>query len=199
MTSSITTEELNRLKEIERKQKERYKKQNEHTNKLYDRISFTVPKGKKKEIESAAEELGITVNKFVSEIILKSVVDNDILKSIFNNNIYELCTDQAAQEPQISPKLSEDDNSCIEQETSENEANSEVERLAGIQALIDAKRAEEKAQEEKIQKMREERKEQQAEEFREMMRKRRSGEPSEEDQEKEQIRQDTIARAMCEL
>ena len=85
MGKKVTLEELQRLQEIERKQKERYRKQNEHTNKLYDRISFTIPKGRKEDIERVAKENGITLNKFVSEIVLGILNDSDIIKGIFNN------------------------------------------------------------------------------------------------------------------
>jgi len=87
MNNNISEKELKRLKEIERKQKERYKTQNEYANNRYDRLSFTVPKGKKIKIETVAKNLGMTVNKFISEVILKIVVNNDILEMIFNNNI----------------------------------------------------------------------------------------------------------------
>lgn len=86
MANNATAEELRRLQEIERKQKERYKKQNEHTNKLYDRISFTVPKGRKKEIEAVAGANNVTLNKFVSEIVLGILNNNDVITSILNNN-----------------------------------------------------------------------------------------------------------------
>lgn len=173
------------------KYKARIKRQNNAIKENYDRVSATLPLGTIDRIKA----LGLTINGVINDSVLAFLecAEETAEEPPTQEHVH------AAQEPQISPKLSEGDNSCIEQETGENEANNEAERLAGIQALLDAKRAEEKAQEEKIQKMREERKEQQAEEFREMMRKRRSGETSGEDQEKEQIRQDTIARAMCEL
>lgn len=158
-----------------------------YEKKNYDKILVRFAKGTKERIANQSK----SVNAYIIRAVIEKLERDEHKETQI--------TDQTAREPQIIPELFADDNSCIKQETSENEANNEVERLAGIQALIDAQRSEEKAQEEKIQKMREERKEQQAEEFREMMRKRRSGETSGEDQEKEQIRQDTIARAMCEL
>lgn len=107
---NITLEEIQRLKDIEQKQKKRYKKQNEYTNKLYDRISFTVPKGRKKAIEDMAKSMGLTVNKFISEIILKTVDNKNILEMILNNNnIEELPQDpiQTTQEAEISHEKEE--------------------------------------------------------------------------------------------
>lgn len=117
---------------------------------------------------------------------------------------------QDAQETQISQELAADDNSCIEQETSENEANAEdifsgrvADNLAEWQAIFAAQKAAQDEKEKEIERAHEERRmlegEQRAEEFREMMRRRRDNQLSVEDQEKEKIRQDTIARAMCEM
>lgn len=165
-----------------------------YEKKNYDKILVRFAKGTKERIANQSK----SVNAYIIRAVIEKLERDEHKETQI--------TDQAVQEPQISPELATDDNSCIEQETSENEADtepekakSEAERLAGIQALLDAKRAEEKARAEKIQKAREERKEQQAEEFREMMRRRRAGEISEEDQEKERIRQETIARSMCDL
>lgn len=87
----ITSEELERLKSMEEKQKERYKKQNLHTNSIYDRINFTVPKGKKKDIEELAKQNGKTLNKFISEVVLLTLVNNDVnndVNNALNNNTY---------------------------------------------------------------------------------------------------------------
>ena len=62
--------ELERLKQLEEKQKERYRKQNKHTNTLYDRISFTVPKGKKADVEIRAKEVGKSVNAYICDLVL---------------------------------------------------------------------------------------------------------------------------------
>lgn len=83
----ITTEELERLKRLEEKQKERYRKQNMYTNSIYDRINFTVPAGKKKEIEELAKQKNKTLNKYVSEVVLLTLVNNDVNNAL-NNNTY---------------------------------------------------------------------------------------------------------------
>lgn len=70
---TITAEELERLKKSEEKLKERYKKQNEHTNTIYDRINFTVPAGKKADIESAAKAAGVSLNAFCRDAVLEVV------------------------------------------------------------------------------------------------------------------------------
>lgn len=85
----ITSEELERLKKMEEKQKERYKKQNMHTNSIYDRINFTVPAGKKKELEELAKQENKTLNKFISEVMLLTLVNNDVNNAL-NNNTYEV-------------------------------------------------------------------------------------------------------------
>lgn len=66
----ININEIKRLQELERKQKERYKKQNEHTKTLYDRISFTVPKGKKSDIEKLAASKKMSLNAYISSLVL---------------------------------------------------------------------------------------------------------------------------------
>lgn len=79
---NITAEEIERLKKIEEKQKERYKKQNEHTKTLYDRINFTVPIGKKKEIEEVAKQYGISLNNFISKMVLLTYNNNALINNI---------------------------------------------------------------------------------------------------------------------
>lgn len=69
----VTSEELDRLKRAEEKLKERYKKQNEHTNTIYDRLNFTVPAGKKEEIEAAAKAAGVSLNAFCRDAVLEAV------------------------------------------------------------------------------------------------------------------------------
>jgi len=68
---TVTSEELERLKRAEEKLKERYKKQNEHTNTIYDRLNFTVPAGKKADIEAAAKAAGKTINAFCRDAVLE--------------------------------------------------------------------------------------------------------------------------------
>ena len=70
---TVTAEELERLKKSDEKLKERYKKQNEHTNTIYDRINFTVPAGKKSEVEAAAKAAGKTLNSFCRDAVLGAV------------------------------------------------------------------------------------------------------------------------------
>ena len=75
---NIDKEELERLRRVEEKTKERFRKQNAHTNTIYDRINFTVPAGKKEEIEAAAKAAGMSLNKFCQEAVLKAVVADDL-------------------------------------------------------------------------------------------------------------------------
>lgn len=70
---TVTAEELERLKKSDEKLKERYKKQNEHTNTIYDRLNFTVPAGKKAEVEAAAKYAGVSLNSFCRDAVLGAV------------------------------------------------------------------------------------------------------------------------------
>lgn len=81
----IVREELERLRKIEEKQKKRYKEQNLRAKELYDRISLTVPKGKKELLEQEAKKNDKTLNKFISEMLLSNVVINDF-NNVVNNN-----------------------------------------------------------------------------------------------------------------
>lgn len=71
--AKANNKKLEKLKESNKRLKERYRKQNERNNKIYDRISFTVPAGKKAEIEEAAGASGISLNAFCREAVLKAV------------------------------------------------------------------------------------------------------------------------------
>lgn len=71
--AKISDEELEKLKESDRKLKERYKKQNEYLANKYDRVNFTVPAGKKADIEAAAKKAGLSVNLFCSSVVLAEV------------------------------------------------------------------------------------------------------------------------------
>ena len=71
----VSADELEQLKKADKKLKERYRKQNEHTNTIYDRLNFTVPAGKKAEIEQAAKKVGLSVNAFCSKVVLAAVED----------------------------------------------------------------------------------------------------------------------------
>lgn len=71
--AKISDEELNKLKESDRKLKERYKKQNEYLADKYDRLNFTVPAGKKKDVETAAKTAGVSLNAFCRDAVLEAV------------------------------------------------------------------------------------------------------------------------------
>lgn len=71
--AKISEEELNKLKESDRKLKDRYKKQNEYLAGKYDRLNFTVPAGKKAEVEAAAKAAGKTLNAFCRDSVLEAV------------------------------------------------------------------------------------------------------------------------------
>lgn len=72
---NVTMEELERLQKSDEKLKERYKKQNAHTNTIYDRLNFTVPAGKKSEIEEAAKTAGVSLNAFCRDAVMKAVFE----------------------------------------------------------------------------------------------------------------------------
>ena len=71
--AKISDEELKKLKESDRKLKDRYKKQNEYLANKYDRINFTVPAGMKAEIEAAAKASGKSLNAFCRDAVLYAV------------------------------------------------------------------------------------------------------------------------------
>lgn len=71
--AKISEKELNKLIESDRKLKDRYKKQNEYLAGKYDRLNFTVPAGKKAEVEAAAKAAGKTVNAFCRDAVLEAV------------------------------------------------------------------------------------------------------------------------------
>ena len=71
--TNIDKEELERLRRVDEKTKERFRKQNAHTNTIYDRINFTVPAGKKAEIEAAAKAAGMSLNAFCRDAVLSAV------------------------------------------------------------------------------------------------------------------------------
>ena len=71
--AKISEEELNKLKESDRKLKERYKKQNEYLADKYDRLNFTVPAGKKVDVEAAAKASGVSLNAFCRDAVLEAV------------------------------------------------------------------------------------------------------------------------------
>lgn len=173
MANSITAEELKRLQEIERKQKERYKKQNEHTNKLYDRVSFTVPKGRKEDIEAAAKARNVSVNKFISEIILGILDNNVVIKEVINNSI------KINQNIETKPESEETIKSAKWKKGSEIKANTAIknqektpeEMNAELQALI----AKKKAEQERIEAKNERKKQRESEELSNGIRKLQQG------------------------
>lgn len=61
--------EFERLQERENKAKARIKRQNEAIKNKYDRISATLPKGTKEEIEARGESVNGLINKLVFEWI----------------------------------------------------------------------------------------------------------------------------------
>lgn len=67
----VTNEELEKLRRSDEKLKERYKSQNAHTNKIYDRLNFTVPAGKKAIVEAAAECAGLSLNAFCRDAVME--------------------------------------------------------------------------------------------------------------------------------
>lgn len=71
--AKISEEELNKLIESDRKLKDRYKKQNEYLAGKYDRLNFTVPAGKKAEVEAAAQAVGVSLNAFCRDAVLEAV------------------------------------------------------------------------------------------------------------------------------
>lgn len=73
--AKISDEELNKLIESDRKLKERYKKQNEYLADKYDRLNFTVPAGRKADVEAAAKAVGVSLNAFCRDAVLKAVLE----------------------------------------------------------------------------------------------------------------------------
>lgn len=71
--AKISDAELEKLKKSDRMLKDRYKKQNEYLAGKYDRINFTVPAGKKVEIEAAARASGKSLNAFCRDLVLSAV------------------------------------------------------------------------------------------------------------------------------
>lgn len=71
--AKISDKELEKLIESDRKLKDRYKKQNEYLAGKYDRLNFTVPAGKKADVEVAAKAAGKTVNSFCRDAVLEAV------------------------------------------------------------------------------------------------------------------------------
>lgn len=201
MGNNVSMEELKRLKDMERKQKERYKKQNEHTNKLYDRISFTVPKGKKQEIEVAAKNAGMTVNKFISEVMLKVIINNDILKMIFNNNIKNL-PEKITESVQNAETAAENQIAEIHapvQTKMENQPYKNPMIAEELQALIDKRKAEEAERKRQIEERKSQREEERQQEFRSMINGVVNGLKSRKEQRMEEDRRGMPEEAIAEL
>ena len=63
--------ELESLREkMERAKEGQARRNRKYTNNTVDTISFTVPKGKKAAIKARADELGMSVNQYISTTIL---------------------------------------------------------------------------------------------------------------------------------
>lgn len=63
--------ELEALREKMERTKENQAKHNKKYNETtIDRMAFTVPKGKKEVIKARAEELGMSVNQYISGLVL---------------------------------------------------------------------------------------------------------------------------------
>lgn len=75
----ISDDELYKLKESDRKLKERYKKQNEYLADKYDRLNITVPAGKKTDVEAAAKAAGVSINAFCRDAVLAKLSGNTIV------------------------------------------------------------------------------------------------------------------------
>ena len=72
-------QELEKLRERDQKRKERVKRQNDKYNAMRDRITFDVPKGRKRDIADYAEKNNTSVNSLVSAVILDLVDGKKIL------------------------------------------------------------------------------------------------------------------------
>ena len=64
---------VSELREREKKRYERTKRKNEEYNAQIDRVTFTVPKGRKADIKEHAEKLGVSVNAFIADLVLTEV------------------------------------------------------------------------------------------------------------------------------
>lgn len=58
------------MREAEEKQ---YKRQNKYNAVKYDKIGLMLPKGSKEKIKQAAEEKGVSVNAWITELIRKEL------------------------------------------------------------------------------------------------------------------------------
>lgn len=64
---------VSELREREKKRYERTKRKNEEYNAQIDRVTFTVPKGRKADIKAYADSLGVSVNAFIADLVLTEV------------------------------------------------------------------------------------------------------------------------------
>ena len=58
------------MRESEKKQ---YNRQNAYNSAKYDKIGLMLPKGSKEKIKQAAEEKGVSVNAWITELIKKEI------------------------------------------------------------------------------------------------------------------------------
>lgn len=72
----IDQEEIERLQAIEKKAQERYKRQNDYNKMIYDRVSVAFPKGTKEMIREVAIKKGMSVNSYISSVVLADVYSN---------------------------------------------------------------------------------------------------------------------------
>lgn len=58
-------------------QKEIYAYRNEYNSRKYDRISFFVPKGMKDKIKKVAQLKGVSVNKYITDLLPIGLIERE--------------------------------------------------------------------------------------------------------------------------
>jgi len=58
-------------------QKEIYAYRNEYNSRKYDRISFFVPKGTKDKIKRVAQSKGVSVNKYITDLLPIGLIERE--------------------------------------------------------------------------------------------------------------------------
>lgn len=71
--NKLSNRELEQLEKL----KQRQNRQNEYLKGKYDRLNVTVVKGYKEEVERAAAAVGLSVNEFCRNAIIKAVEDTE--------------------------------------------------------------------------------------------------------------------------
>ena len=149
-------------KEAKERLQKQYKRQNNSIKENYDRISATLPKGTIDRIKA----LGLTINGVANDAILSFLecaeeVGQDATEE--PQNVQEAAGQESADKlPARHPER---------QETPKTDTRSEAERLAEIQAIIDAKKAEMESQKRQKEEEQAKEKEEQAEELKNYVRK----------------------------